>query len=113
MAYSTNDALQAANHWSLHSELDQRIDSLGVRAARAATAELAADLDAIRRIALANGMSPALPVVHALESALAAGQRGPMIADGLSLLRDAVTCGRSDPRTGAAFAAACAIRLTG
>ncbi len=73
--------------------------------------ELAADLDAIRKIALANGISPALPVVHALEAALAAGQRGPMIADGLALLRDAVSCGRDDARTGAAFAAACSIRL--
>lgn len=100
-----------ARNWVLADELGQRIDSIGARAARAATSELAADLDAIRRIALANGITPALPVVHALESALAAGQRGPMIADGLALLRDAVSCGRDDPRTGAAFAAACTIRL--
>ena len=100
-------------NWVLANELSQRIDSIGIRRARAATAELAADLDAIRRIALANGITPALPVVHALESALAAGQRGPMIADGLALLRDAVNCGQADPRTGAAFAAACAIRLAG
>jgi len=92
-------------------ELGQRIDSIGARTARAATAELAADLDAIRKIAVANGITPALPVVHALEAALAAGQRGPMIADGLALLRDAVSCGRDDPRTGAIFAAACSIRL--
>jgi hypothetical protein len=97
--------------WMLATELCQRIDSIGTRSTRAATAELAADLDAIRRIALANGITPALPVVHALESVLAAGQRGPMLADGLSLLRDAVSCGRDDPRTGAAFAAACSIRL--
>lgn len=95
----------------LATELSRRIDSIGARTARAATAELAADLDAIRRIALANGITPALPVVHALEAALAAGQRGPMIADGLALLRDAVSCGRDDPRTAAAFTAACAIRL--
>ncbi|WP_423606872.1 hypothetical protein [Sphingomonas sp. MS122] len=100
-----------ARNWVLASELNRRIDSLDARAARAATADLASDLDAIRRIALANGITPALPVVHALEAALAAGQRGPMIADGLSLLRDAVSCGRDDARTGAAFAAACAIRL--
>ncbi|WP_343521162.1 hypothetical protein [Sphingomonas sp.] len=100
-----------ARNWVLASELSHRIDSLDARAAHAATADLAADLDAIRRIALANGITPALPVVHALEAALAAGQRGPMIAGGLSLLRDAVGCGRDDARTGAAFAAACAIRL--
>ncbi|QDX27725.1 hypothetical protein FPZ54_18070 [Sphingomonas suaedae] len=103
--------MATGRNWVLASDLNQRIDSIGARAARAATAELAADLDAIRVIAAANGITPALPIVHALESALAAGQRGPMIADGLSLLRDAVACGRSDPRTGAAFAAACAIRL--
>lgn len=99
-------------NWVLANELCQRIDSIGQRSARMAAAELAADLDAIRRIALANGITPALPVVHALEAALASGQRGPMIADGLSLLRDAVSCGRDDPRTGATFAAACAIRLS-
>lgn len=102
-----------ARNWVLADELGQRIDSIGARAARAATSELAADLDAIRRIALANGITPALPVVHALEAALAAGQRGPMIADGLALLRDAVSCGRDDPRTAAIFTAACAIRLNG
>lgn len=105
--------MATGRNWVLTSELNQRIDSIGARAARAATADLAADLDAIRVIAAANGMTPALPIVHALETALAAGQRGPMIADGLSLLRDAVACGRSDQRTGAAFAAACAIRLAG
>lgn len=97
-----------ARNWVLASELSRRIDSLD---ARAATADLAADLDAIRRIALAGGITPAVPVVHALEAALAAGQRGPMIVDGLSLLRDAVSCGCDDARAGAVFAAACAIRL--
>ncbi|MBX3595840.1 hypothetical protein [Sphingomonas sp.] len=100
-------------NWALTHELMGRIDSLGARAARAATADLAGDLDAIRRIALANHMSPAIPIVHALETALASGQRGPLIADGLSLLRDAVTCGRDDRRADATFAAACAIRLAG
>ncbi len=99
--------------WALATELQQRIEAIGARATHGAMCDLAADLDAIRRIAVANGMTPALPVVHALESALASGQRGPMIADGLSLLRDAIACGRSDSRTGAAFAAACAIRLAG
>ena len=99
--------------WVLAKELCRQIDSIGRRSARAAAAELAADLDAIRRIAMANGITPALPVVHALESVLAAGQRGPMLADGLTLLRDAVSCGRDDRRAGAAFAAACAIRLAG
>lgn len=100
-------------NWVLANELCRRIDSIGQRSPRATAAELAADLDAIRRIALATGITPALPVVHALEAALAAGQRGPMIADGLSLLHDAVRCGQDDARTGATFAAACAIRLAG
>ncbi|MCA1197623.1 hypothetical protein K9B35_06575 [Sphingomonas sp. R647] len=98
-------------NWVLTNELHQRIDSIGARASRAATSDLAADLDAIRRLAMANGLTPAVCIVHALESALASGQRGPMITDGLSLLRDAVACGRTDSRTGAAFAAACSIRL--
>ncbi len=98
-------------NWVLTNELHQRIDSIGARASRAATSDLAADLDAIRRIAMANGLTPAVCIVHALESALASGQRGPMITDGLSLLRDAVACGRTDTRAGAAFAAACSIRL--
>lgn len=98
---------------ALAFDLGQRIDSIRARASRAATAELAADLDTIRRLALASGMTPAIPVVHALESALAAGHRGPMLADGLALLHDAVACGKADARTGAAFAAACSIRLAG
>ena len=103
--------MATGQNWVLTNELHQRIDSIGARAARAATSDLAADLDAIRRIAMANGLTPALCIVHAIESALAAGQRGPMIADGLSLLRDAVSCGRTDSRADAVFAAACSIRL--
>lgn len=98
-------------NWALTSDLNQRIDLIGARLGRAATGELAAELDAIRRIAMANGLTAAVCIVHAVESALAAGQRGPMIADGLSLLQDAIACGRTDRRSDAAFAAAASIRL--
>jgi hypothetical protein len=104
-------AMADGRNWALIGELQARITSIEGRAARAATADLAADLDSIRRLAMANGLTPAVCIVHAIESALASGQRGPLIADGLSLLRDAVACGRTDSRAGAVFAAASAIRL--
>ena len=53
---------------------------------------MASDLDQVRRIARAAGMFPAVTVAHALESALARGERGPLIRGWLDILRDAVGC---------------------
>lgn len=100
-------------NWALAMELGSRIDAIHARANRATTRELAADLDAVRALAAANGIAPALPVLHALEAALARGERGATIADALDLLGEAVRCGRNDARTSAIYAAACAVRRCG
>ena len=98
--------------------MDQRLD--GIRAelalriaaleADGTSRRLASDLDQVRRIANAAGMFPAVTVAHALESALARGERGPLIRGWLDILRDAVGCDRSDPHTCDTYAAACSVR---
>lgn len=105
--------MASGTNWAVVHELDERIDSIDARTARVKIADLAADLDAIRRIALANGLIPAIVIVQTIAAALAAGERGPMIAERLSLLRDAVRCNHSHADASAVFAAACAIRLAG
>lgn len=99
--------------------MDQKLD--GVRAelalriaalegARESVHQMASDLNQVRRIALAAGLLPAVTVAHALESALARGERGPLIKGWLDILRDAVGCDHADPATCAAYAAACSVR---
>lgn len=99
--------------------MDQRMDgiradlALRIAALDSATAplkQLASDLDQVRRIALAAGMLPAVTVAHALESALARGERGPLIRGWLDILRDAVASGASDTATCDTYAAACSVR---
>jgi len=51
--------------------------------------DLATEIDLIRQIARANEMFPAVAVTQALESALARGERGPLIQGWLSILEDA------------------------
>ena len=99
--------------------MDQKLD--GVRAdlalriaaldgARESVHQMASDLDQVRRIALAAGLLPAVTVAHALESALARGERGPLIKGWLDILRDAIGCEHADPATCDAYAAACSVR---
>lgn len=94
------------------SQLNERIDALDLRGARIDTARLAADLDALRRLAALNGFSAVTPIVHAIEAALARGEQGPAIANGMSLLRDAACCG-ADPRSATLLAAAYLSRICG
>lgn len=104
MAKLTNDAILAL--------LNQRIDALDAGQVHTRAAQFADDLDAIRRLASANGFGAVTPVIHAIEAALGRGERGPRVANGLALLRDAACCG-SDLRGGAALAAACRLRMAG
>lgn len=99
-------------------DMDQKLD--GVRADLAlriaamqpanAVHQLASDLNQVRRIALAAGLLPAVTVTHALESALARGERGPLINGWLDILREAIGCEHADAATCDAFAAACSVR---
>ncbi|WP_326522790.1 hypothetical protein [Sphingomonas sp.] len=98
---------------AIRAELVARIDAMDARADRMATGEIADQLEAIRRIAARNGIGAAITVVHALDSALARGERGPLVHGWLGILRDAVGCGSDSPQAADTFAAACAVRLNG
>ena len=99
--------------------MDQKLEGvraeLALRIAALETAvvgvnQMASDLNQVRRIAMSAGLLPAVTVAHALESALARGERGPLIRGWLEILRDAVGCDHADPATCAAYAAACSVR---
>lgn len=92
----------------IRAELALRIAAL--ETARTGVNQMASDLNQVRRIALSAGLLPAVTVAQALESALARGERGPLISGWLDILRDAVVCDHADPATCAAYAAACSVR---
>ena len=97
----------------VQSELAARVALIGMRAPTASTATLASEVDAIRAVALAHGLYPAIGVTHAIEAALARGERGALVLGWLQILRDAVSCDRQDGRACETYAAACSVRLTG
>ncbi|HWK34830.1 hypothetical protein [Sphingomonas sp.] len=92
-------------------DLASRIDAIGFRARHVGAGDLADELEQIRRIAVAQGIRPAVTVVHAILSALGRGERGPLVDGWLAILRDAIGCESNDARTCEAFAAACTVRL--
>lgn len=96
---------------AIRADLMQRIAALDSRADRERTRDLAQDLDAIRRIAQASGLQPAVSVAHVLDAALARGERGPLIHGWLDILKDAIGCERIDGPTCEAYLAACSVRL--
>ena len=97
----------------VQGELAARVALIGMRAASASTATLAAEVDAVRRVALAHGFLPAVAVTHAIEAALARGERGALVLGWLAILRDAVSSDRHDGRACETYAAACSVRLSG
>ncbi|CAN5436676.1 hypothetical protein BH09PSE4_BH09PSE4_20340 [soil metagenome] len=97
----------------VQDDLAARVIAIGMRIERAPSRDLAHDLGEVRQIAQANGMFPAVTVAHALDSALARGERGPLVQGWLAILRDAVGATRTDPAACATYAAACAIRYSG
>ncbi len=92
----------------VRAELALRIAAL--ESAQRPLRQLASDLDQVRRIARAAGMLPAVTVAHALEAALARGERGPLIKGWLDILRDAVKCEATDEASCDTYAAACSVR---
>ncbi len=104
----------AANRESgVRADLARRIDAVDRYADLWRPCEIASELDHIRRTAFAAGLAPALTVIHALDTALSRGERGPLVHGWLAILRDAVECPASDARTCDTFAAACSVRLNG
>lgn len=94
------------------AQLNDRIGALRSAAARTRTAQLAADLDSVRLLAIGNGFAAVTPIVHAIEAALARGERGAAVAGGLALLQDAACCG-NDPRGGDLLARVYQLRIGG
>ena len=103
----------AATIRPIQDELAARVALIGMRAPAVSTATLAAEVDAIRADALAHGLFPAVAVTHAIEAALARGERGALVLGWLAILRDAVSSDRHDGHACEAYAAACSVRLTG
>lgn len=95
------------------AELSARIDLIDARADHSRPNDLASELESIRKLAHANGIQPAVTVIHAIDSALARGEHRAMIHGWLSILRDAVGCDRRDADADTAFAAACIVRYGG
>ena len=96
----------------VRADLARRIAMLDHRAARGRTADLVDDLTMIRRIAHRAGMQPAVSVAHVLETALASGERGPLVHGWLAVLSDAIGCDRADRPACDAYVAACSVRLS-
>lgn len=103
-------AHNAAIDQHVQAELFRRV---GLLASRSSIPALAADIDMIRRIAQQNGMLPVGSVAHALESALARGETGPLVTNWISLLHEAVGSERQDRSASDSFLAACSVRLNG
>jgi hypothetical protein len=93
------------------AEMCARIDTIARAMMHLSPDRLADELDGIRRTADRHGMAPVLTVVHAMEYALARGERGPMVLSWLDTLRDACDCDRIDSAASEAFAAAISVRL--
>ncbi|MES2336742.1 MAG: hypothetical protein V4537_01445 [Pseudomonadota bacterium] len=97
----------------VRADLVARVDAMDRRADRLRPGELAYELENIRRIAARHGIGPAITVVHALDSALSRGERGPLVHGWLAILRDAVGSTVCTQQASDTFAAACAVRLNG
>ena len=106
-------ASAAAAGQEIAGALAARVTLLEHMAGSARAESLASELVAIRAIAEAHGIRHAIPVVQALEAALARGERGPMIQGWFAVLRDAVVCLDAPDDAGERFVAACAVRLHG
>jgi len=106
MATAWADGMRAVT-----DDLVARVDAIDRRCDRLAVGEVACELEAIRRIAVRHSIGPAVTVVHALDSALARGERGALVHGWLAILRDAV--GSRGHGACETYAAACAVRLNG
>lgn len=98
---------------TIKNELVARIGAIDAQSDIRRAGELAHEIDAIRRLARGSGMRAAVAVAQALETALARGERGPLIHGRLALLSDAVRGDRHDDAACDAYRAACSVRLFG
>lgn len=79
---------------------------------RAPVRHLVAEVEGIRRLAVAQGLVAAAPVIRAIDSALARGERGALLQGLVVILEDALAQqGPGD--SSSVYAAACSVRLAG
>jgi hypothetical protein len=93
-------------------ELGAAVAAIMLQAGGWSAGRIAAELDVIRRSAAAGGLGPAVNVIHALDSALARGETGPLVQGWLAILADAVAA-PAGGNARQALTAACAVRLAG
>ncbi|VVS96760.1 conserved hypothetical protein [Sphingomonas sp. EC-HK361] len=96
---------------AVQAELLSRIAAIDAVATWSRAGDIAGQVDAIRAIAMRNGMQPAVTIAHMIESVLARGEHGALVRGWLAVLADAVGCERHDAAASDAFAAACSVRL--
>lgn len=84
---------------------------LNMMAGHARPADLAGAVNAIRAMAQVEGRLPVVAVARAIESALARGERGVVIAGWIAMLGEAVGGERSDNDCTSIYLAAGAVRL--
>jgi len=94
-------------------DLAARVARLDIMARHCRVRELASEIDSIRIAADSAGLLPVGAVARALERALARGDSGPVLTGWISVLADAVRCGRGDSTSGEVLLAAGAVRLAG
>lgn len=97
----------------IRAQLWARIAALDVSVPYAAAADLAGEVETIRRIAHANGLNPAVTVTHFIDRALARAEGVPPVHGWLAMLTEAVASERQDYEAADRFAAACSLRLAG
>jgi hypothetical protein len=94
-------------------DLAERVARLDVTARYLRARDLATEIGAIRAIADARGMLPAAAVARALERAVARGESRAAIGHWITMLNEAIGCGRTDAASGSVFLAAGLVRLAG
>lgn len=95
------------------AELSARVAALDAAADHMNCAAILDELDLLRRMAAASGITPAVTVIHAIDSALARGERGALVHGWLQILADAMASGRGDRTAHDSYVAACSVRLSG
>lgn len=96
---------------SARMELCTRIDTLARGLSRLSATALTQELEHIRRTAMQGGLVPVVTVVHAIDRALARGERGPMVLSWLDGLREMCGCEALDQQASDSFAASISVRL--
>lgn len=103
------------NDQLIRAELCARLESLQALSMKLSTRAFTENVEGIRTLAAAYGLSPVVRLAEALERAIgetdAKTQRACPTALYLSRLHDAIGCGRSDERTSEAMLASVAVRL--